>query len=238
MPGFDIEWLLRFAPPEYLCARCCALLSAADLEARRCPTCETLYVATAHHDTVESYLAAHGLHVPLVDPMARGRDLAQIARRLRTASDYPPMRALLEAFAGAERFIHFTTYGVSALLLGAVKLAAQRVAVRGVVSGVKDAMCRELTDYPEEAPLLHTRVFGQDAWFPHQKIVVIDGLLAFKGSANLTDFGWRKAAHGREVLEVVTDTREVLELHNRYFSGAWAAFEETEAGRNSRIMMV
>jgi hypothetical protein len=55
----------------------------------------------------------------------------------------------------------------------------------------------------------------------HQKLVIIDGLLAFKGSANLTLNGWRKAAKGLDLVEVVTDVNEVTQLHNEYFSPAW-----------------
>lgn len=56
---------------------------------------------------------------------------------------------------------------------------------------------------------------------PHQKLLVIDGLLAFKDSANLTTVGWRKAAEHREMIEVVTDPAEIVRLHNVYFSKSW-----------------
>ncbi len=54
-------------------------------------------------------------------------------------------------------------------------------------------------------------------------------MIAFKGSANLTDIGWRKAAHGAEVIDMVTDVREVCELNNRFFSPVWAGFENKTA---------
>lgn len=57
---------------------------------------------------------------------------------------------------------------------------------------------------------------------PHQKILVIDVLIAFKGSANLTLSGWRKAANGREFLEIVTNIDDVIDLNNRFFSPVWA----------------
>jgi hypothetical protein len=58
--------------------------------------------------------------------------------------------------------------------------------------------------------------------FPHQKLVVIDGMLAFKGSPNLTTSGWRKIDKRLEMVEVVTDVEEVIALHNEYFSPIWA----------------
>jgi len=61
---------------------------------------------------------------------------------------------------------------------------------------------------------------------PHQKLVVIDGLMAFKGSANLTQTAWRKAEIGYDEIEVVTNVEKVIDLHNRYFSPVWANLSE------------
>ena len=237
MQSFDIESLLRFRPPEYLCERCLALIPGTG---QRCPVCGAQHVVSEVFPDYGSYLAASGLDVRLPNLIEHSQRLALIARQARLSlsnqsTGYPPMRGLLEALLCAESFVHFTTYGVSALLLGALKMAALRVDVRGVVSGIKhDTMYRELTEYGDESPRLNVRLFQNDAqYFPHQKIIVIDGLMAFKGSANLTDFGWRKAAQGREVIEVVTDVAEVAELHNRFFSPVWASFEPAANGRFS-----
>jgi hypothetical protein len=239
MNSFDIDSLLRFTPPEFLCERCFALLSDGT---ERCPVCGVRYVAAETLPDYGSYFIARGLDVRFDNLIEHSQRLAQIARLARQSlaardASYPPMRALLESLLNAQHFIHFTTYGISALLLGAIKMAALRVDVRGVISGIKhDTLYRELTEYENEAPRLNVRLFQNDAqYFPHQKIIVIDGLMAFKGSANLTDFGWRKAAQGREVIELVTDVGEVAELHNRFFSPVWAAFEP--AANNDTILM-
>jgi hypothetical protein len=55
---------------------------------------------------------------------------------------------------------------------------------------------------------------------------VIDGLVAFKGSANLTLTGWRKAMKGLDHVEVVTNVTEVIDLHNKLFSPVWAQFSK------------
>lgn len=223
---FDISSLLRFTPPQVVCERCCALLAHMD---GICPVCGVEYIITDEFPTYAGYFHQRGLTIQFHDVIEHSQRLARIARLLResyggqTTSHYPPMRALLSALQAAEQCIHFTTYGMSALLLGALKLTAQRVDVRGIVSGVKtEVMMREMTGYQEEAPRLSLRTFsGDDRYFPHQKIIVIDGLMAFKGSANMTDFGWRKAATGHEVIEVVTDVAEVADLNNRFFSPVW-----------------
>jgi hypothetical protein len=226
MYRFDLDSLLRFTPPRYLCERCFALLG--EMEGG-CPVCGVRYVATDEFPTSALYLAHKGLELQYDDLLDHCRVLADIARRTRESLAapqpyYPPMRAFLMALQSAQRFVHFTTYGISPLLLGALKVAAQRIDVRGIVSGVKtETMVQELTQYGDEAPRLNVRLYPNESqYFPHQKIVVIDGLLAFKGSANMTDFGWRKAAQGREVIEPVTDVAEVVDLHNRFFSPVWA----------------
>ena len=230
MTSFDLDSLLRFTPPRYLCERCFALLSKQEIDrSGACPVCGVRYVPTEEFATSSQYLAQKGLDIQFDDLMGHCQTLAHIARRTRESLAspepyYPPMRALFAALQSAERFVHFTTYGISALLLGALKLTAQRVDVCGVVSGVKtDTMIQELTGYTDEAPRLNVRLYANESqYIPHQKIIVVDGLLAFKGSANMTDFGWRKAAHGREVIEPVTDVAEVVDLHNRFFSPVWS----------------
>lgn len=226
MNNFDIDALLKFRPPRYFCERCTALLVEID---RRCPVCGVEYVATDEFPTAASYLRRRGLDVRFGDLFEQCRALAGIAHHMRESliapqPYYPPMRALLAALTTAESFVHFTTYNMSALLLGALKVTAQRIEVRGVVSGLKhEGMIREIEEYADESPRLRLHIFPQDArTFPHQKIIVVDGLLAFKGSANMTDFGWRKAAHGHEVIEPVTNVPEVIELHNRFFSPVWS----------------
>lgn len=243
MYHFDLDSLLRFTPPRFLCERCSALLTdiSPGQDSFSCPVCGVRYVADATPLRPEDYLRMRGLAIDFPDVIGHGQQLARIARQARESlmgkrALYPPMRALLEALGVAQHFVHFTTFGISAMLVGALKMTAQRVDVRGVVSGIKqNALYQELTGYTDESPRMVIRVFTDDALhFPHQKIIVIDGLIAFKGSANLTDFAWRKAAQGHEVIELVTDVAEVVELHNRFFSPVWAALTPLE---NSYITM-
>ncbi|HEX9868359.1 MAG TPA: phospholipase D-like domain-containing protein [Candidatus Tectomicrobia bacterium] len=149
---------------------------------------------------------------------------------------YTPLRGLLKALSVARKFVHFTTYGgIPHLLIGALKVTAQRVRVRGIVSGAKGEMlsegtASELTNYGEEAPDMHVKIYDPSltgwAAMPHQKLLIIDGLMAFKGSANLTLVGWRKAAQGRDVVEVVTDLDQVIALNNRLFAPIWAELRD------------
>lgn len=48
--------------------------------------------------------------------------------------------------------------------------------------------------------------------------MIVDGLVAFKGSANLTNAGPRRADRGLDISEVVTDFEQVTDLNNKYFA--------------------
>jgi len=128
-----------------------------------------------------------------------------------------------------------TSWNITEQLIGALKIISQRVAVRGIVSGAKDWIIEELTTHKDEAPMFDVKTFSQGDWknMPHQKIIVIDGLIAFKGSANLTVQGWRKSANGRDHVEVVTDVDEVIRLHNKLFAPVWSDF----SSRGHEIIM-
>ncbi|GAH10746.1 unnamed protein product, partial [marine sediment metagenome] len=49
----------------------------------------------------------------------------------------------------------------------------------------------------------------------HQKLIVVDGSIAFKGSANATLDGWTKQGN---LIEFVTDRQEIQRLNHLYFA--------------------
>jgi hypothetical protein len=253
MTGFDIKTLLDFQPPHYQCEKCLALFKrdtlpgkqSTDKEAPKCLICEVQYIpADFKHWQVDAYLASRGYEIKIHDLVPHTRQLARIASDMNAGCytgefpdfpfmgfrNYSPFEALLEAIRQAQVFIHFTSVGISRLILGALLVAAQRVNVRGVVSNIDESMQAEFKQLNQEASGMWIKSFGRDStWreMPHQKLVVIDGLLAFKGSANLSESAWRKVAQNREIAEPVTDIEDVIELHNRYFSPVWAQMSQT-----------
>ncbi len=235
MSSFDIGTLLDFKPPKYLCKNCKGLLFSlrGDWKTRstRCPVCGLVYKETEEYPFYKAgeYLENERLGIKFDNSINQGRKLAAIAYSFnKNSKDYPPMRALLEAVSTASQFVHFSTYGLSRSLHGVMKLKAQTIPVRGIASNVQPEFAKEIRDNLNEAPRLQLQIFEQnssaDTWnsIPHQKLVVIDGLMAFKGAANMTDSGWRKAATGHDFIEVVTDVQVVAELHNKLFSPIWA----------------
>ena len=97
---------------------------------------------------------------------------------------WPPLKALLASLSEAQKFVHFMTYGIHPLLIGALKVTTQRFWVKGIVSGaegevVSEAVLSELRDEDQDDFRMIVKHYGAESGYqgmPHQKLVVIDGL--------------------------------------------------------------
>ncbi len=231
--SFDIQNLLHFPPALACCKKCFAISSALKRSQQQayCPTCGVRYIAYGNLESeqIRDYFRNRGLYIRDEQIFDHCRQLAAIAHQVSQYSpEYPPLAGLLQALNCARQFVHFTTFGISKDFLLVLKFIAQRIPVRGVVALTPDQsrILLELKNSELEAPNLCIKVAcsSSNTWedLPHQKLIVIDGLMAFKGSANLTTTAWRKAASFYEVVEVVTEVDKVILYHNRYFSRTWA----------------
>jgi hypothetical protein len=145
---------------------------------------------------IDRYLDRHGpVCLNTKEALAQAQQLAEIVycrrgyqkEQISSPYAYSPLHGLLEVLSIAQKFVHFMTYGgIPHLLIGALKVTAQRVAVRSVVSGapgevLSDNTVSELTNYPEEAPAMDGKMYDPSltGWksMPHQKLIIIDGLL-------------------------------------------------------------
>lgn len=236
--NFDIQNLLYFQQPLAQCQKCLAILPKMPRNQLRqiyCPVCRVQYAIFSNFQIkqFQSYFRNQGLYVEINNPIEQCKQLASIAIGMQQSSpDYPPIKGLLQALNQAQCFVHVTSWGISHQFLGYLKMAAQRVKVQGIVSLPSDQawLLPELECYKNEAENLQIKAIcaSSHRWdeLPHQKLVVIDGLMAFKGSPNLTQTAWRKAGIGYDEVEVVTDVEKVIDLHNRYFSPVWADLSE------------
>lgn len=232
MTGFDIKTLVDFQPPKYLCKSCKGILFNVDIEVYKfenksepafiCPICDQVYIADEIWPS--SYLRKYS-GIEFNDLLGHSQRLAKIIKVMETKGQYEsPAEALLRTFLEAKQFIHFTTWGISSYFVGALKLVGTRISVRGIVSNPNEYVTDELED--NHSPCFEVKIFqgvhpGSYDKMPHQKLIVIDGLIAFKGSANLTTNSWKKAAEGKDLIEVVTNTQEIANLHNRLFAPNW-----------------
>jgi hypothetical protein len=228
----------KFPPVLAHCEKCLAISKAMRRNQNQqiyCPVCRVEYVFHGNFkiEPFRAYFRKQGLYIDIDNPIEHIKHLAFIASNVQQDSpNYPPLKGLFESINKAQQFIHFTSFGISHQFLGALKLAAQRIPVRGIVSlpPAQAWLLPELECYKGEAPGLEIKTVcaSSRTWeeLPHQKLIVIDGLLAFKGSVNLTQTAWRKAARGYDEVEVLTDVEKVINLHNRYFSPVWADLSE------------
>lgn len=244
--NFDISTLLNFVPPKYLCSNCYALLIEPPLDPKNnriiCPICGVEYLPTEDFNIYDfdKYMQHENLKIKFKDIYNHSLTFARISKKVRDFMkepdniffSYPPMRGLLETLANAKKFVHFSTYGISHMFLGVIKVISQKVEVRGIISNVNDRLKKELTNYKDESPGLNINFFENNNdtnnnWYsiPHQKIIIVDGLIAFKGSANLTLSGWRKAAKGLDNIEIITNIKDVIDLNNKLFSPVWSKFK-------------
>lgn len=238
----------------FLCPRCRAILGNQvehdDQDVAACETCGSRFIPDPCDYCsakppgqrpcleVEAFLREWWSVVDIPDLPKHRAQLLQ-ASKLVTGEDRhmgTVLTGLFQSLAAAKGFVHFTSWGISHLMLGALKLLSEQdVGVNGIVSGAYPSAIEEVTKpTADESLMMNIVAFPREdsRRTPHQKLLVIDGLLAFKGSANLTTAGWRKAAEQREIIEVVTDPAEIAKLHNVYFSKAWLQW-----GRN-RFMLL
>ena len=186
--------------------------------------------SNSKEDRIRSYFKEKNLYIDLYQPREHSSHLASIIQMLE--DDEPPIKVLMTALADAKCFVHFATFGISHQMLGILKMTSYSVPVRGFVSLGYDrqSISPELIDYSKESPNLTIKVVKGNSknWeeLPHQKLIVIDGLIAFKGSVNLTQTAWRKSAKHYDNLEVETDIEKVIQLNNDYFSPVWGKLSD------------
>jgi DNA-directed RNA polymerase subunit RPC12/RpoP len=239
---FDLKSLLQFDIANYLCENCRALFNLTvtyEIEAHEpvhCPYCNVKYVPVKSGFKswdLDKYLESEGLRVKFSESelIPHIKNLHLIASKINQGK-ISPLRGLFQLLLNAKKFIHITSYGISHVLVGALKTVAQQVDVRCIIAGLENqSTFDELMVNTSDAPRLEAKIYDRNTHHlsaPHQKIIIIDGLIGFKGSTNLTLSGWRKAEQNLDMLEVITDINEIVEVNNRYFSPLWANPEKTE----------
>jgi hypothetical protein len=243
MKDFDISSILAFEPPNYICPACRGIYLHVSVRREKkgekteyiesCPVCKVRYVFPSWEDkppSIQRMLGLGGYRIEEGDMLAHAKSLAKIIesskgkRIVGEPKPWPTMRLLLEMLSRAKLFVHFTSWGISHVLIGALKATSMHVPVYGSASNVESHAKVELTDFPDEAPNLKVSVIPSSQGIydaPHQKLVIIDGLVAFKGSTNLTNAGMRRADRALDVSEVETNVAKVADINNRYFAPVW-----------------
>lgn len=146
-------------------------------------------------------------------------------------SSYQPLQVLMETIKNAKDFIHFVTWGIDPFLLGIMLTVAPRCYVWGIASNASENMVEMIDTWINK---LHWHRFDRGKSFkiaalprkpgdfdaPHQKLIIIDGLIAFRGT-NLTSNSWKKAAEGKDDFQIISNLEEIRQLNNKSFSPLW-----------------
>lgn len=216
--------------PESLCPRCAAILSAELVRGLatdgQCPFCRQVWKRCVAPDW-NRFFHTFDAHLKMDNQEHHAEFLAGLTRHDSEfwGFERAPLGILLDLFASAKKSIHFMTWSISDAWLGALALVAQRLPVRGVIAVMDERQQNMLRHLQEEVYGLDVLIYGtkgQSQWSaPHQKLIVIDGVLAVEGSANLTYNAWAKIAEGKERVRYVTDLAEVRDLNNSHFARNW-----------------
>jgi hypothetical protein len=139
---------------------------------------------------------------------------------------YRPLNYLIQALDKARYFIHVVTESIDGFFLGmlAMKSFEQAIEIRVIVwhpqKMYKDM--KRLLDhsiffkgYEHGERLLTRGILVTTISEAHQKLIVVDGYMAFKGSVNATLDGWTREG---ELVEFATDSSDLAKLNRDYFA--------------------
>lgn len=223
--------------PFYRCHRCLHLRRAKFPKAKAggfvCPGCGAHHQQPPDWGAVERFLKKNDGVVDFDDFQAHAKKLARGADLVGRPFLDSAFFELVDLFKSARRFVHFASWGMDHQMIGALKVISHDVPVRGIVSNIGPNTRQELMEFPSDAPAMQVRCHpAQDGWAaPHQKLVVIDGLVAITGSANMTVNAWRKVDQSNDLVQVDTNVGRVWDLNNRYFAPKWEGLALDPKGR-------
>jgi hypothetical protein len=198
--------------------------------AQQCPGCSLVFKPSKHCEATDRYLERwrcridHANIPQHLTELTTATDCLSSAT-LRKSRRITALRALFQLFTSVKHFVHFTSWGLSWDFIGMLAFMSHRVSVRGIVANCDREKAKQIrlahsygSDHFELVPLVQ----GDKGFSPHQKLIVIDGLVALKGSVNFTVTAWDKLDEGYEHLEVETRPSEVMRLNNELFAPNWA----------------
>src|SRR5581483_10430563 len=111
-----------------------------------CPVCKIEYTSTAKYGIYgfDSFMKSVGAKLEYTELLhhmrllAHNANLIRIGQEERHKTTTSPIKGLFALLGSAKYFVHFSTYGLGEQILGAMKIVAQSIPVRGIVSNVNE----------------------------------------------------------------------------------------------------
>lgn len=152
------------------------------------------------------------------------QQLGSLAMRMRRG-ELLGHETLFQALKTAHAFVHCTSFGPFHPALQDILIeVAQRVPVRGIIFHADSYTAETLTYLQQQHKLLSLKPQRSPVYLgdvQYQQLFIIDGLIAFRGSANDVLFNVTDPLPRKVGLDVITENDAVFALHNRYFSPPW-----------------
>jgi hypothetical protein len=165
---------------------------------------------------------------PLLSAMNKRLDRAYSSKRfVDYRPQYRPLNYLLEAINGTRSFIHIVSESMDRFFLGMLSMKffnADDIEIRIIVwhhpRGYADLAAlwkhsKILRAYHKiERPLIRG-IIVETIPQAHQKLIILDGCVAFKGSANATLAGWTTQGN---LIEFSANPTDIQALNQEFFS--------------------
>lgn len=142
---------------------------------------------------------------------------------------YRPLNYLITALGQARLFVHVATESIDNFFLGMLALKHfEQYLEQRVIVWHPQKMYTDIERLMSHSTFVKGYQHGERPFASgiviatieaHQKLIIIDGCVAFKGSANATLDGWTREG---EIVEFTTDKKDIWELNKTYFASFMA----------------
>jgi len=138
-------------------------------------------------------------------------DKEHIKKLTWLVSRSPDLRDLVESITNAKHFINIASGGLDLFFIGALSVKCPENCEINIVVMKPQRILKKFADAMYE---IRDKIrYNPES---HTKLIVVDGILAFKGTANATFKGWTRGPW-EEIRETVTRPVDVQKLNNEFF---------------------
>jgi len=187
-----------------------------------CPICQNLSLCDCNNRNVKLQNLVKGF----ADQFPQGRFVDP-------RPQYQPINFLIRALIEAKYFIHIAAESIDDFFLGmlAIKLLeSPEMEIRVIVwhpqkiyqhlERLWDSSVIMKGFKNRERPFWIRGIILETIPEAHSKLIVVDGYIVFKGSANATLAGWSRG--DKEIIEFSKNRPEIVDLNNQFFAKVMA----------------